>query len=172
MAGRELTREERTALAEVCRRFDTAAVRLHRTPGDALRALVLLLSGGRAVTLGRHVFLPSARAGDLALLAHELTHCRQYEEWGFLRYYRRGAAEQARHLLSRLGAVPDPYDWRRGPPRKFEEYGMEQQGQLVEDAYRGDPTAREIAAMNWSTSASVVSHDAIQRTSDRRSSHT
>ncbi len=169
---RALTGEERDALSAACTGIDPDRVHLHRAPGDLLRGLVLFLSRGRAVTLGRHVFLPEARASDLALLAHELTHCRQYEEWGFFRYYRRGVLEQARHLLSRFGAAADPYDWRRGPPRRVEEYGMEQQGQLVEDAYRGDPTARAIAAANWSTSSSVVSHDAIHRTSDRRSSHT
>ena len=167
-----LSDDERAALAAACTGIDPGRVRLHRTPGDLLRGAVLLLSGGRAVTLGRHVFLPEARARDLALLAHELTHCRQYEEWGFLRYYRRGIAEQARYLLSRLGMASDPYDWRSTPERRFEEYGMEQQGQLVEDAYRGDATARAIAAANWSTSSAVVSHDAIHRTSDRRSSHT
>ena len=169
---RALSSEEREALADACTGLEPDRITLHRTPGSVLRGLVLFLSRGRAVTLGRHVFLPEARARDVALLAHELTHCRQYEEWGFLRYYVRGAAEQARHLLSRMGAAADPYDWRRGPPRRFEEYGMEQQGQLVEDAYRGDPAARAIAAANWPTSSSVVSHDAIQRTSDRRSSHT
>ena len=169
---RALTDAERSALADVCAGLEPDRVRLHRTPGSLLRGLVLFLSRGRAVTLGRHIFVPEARARDLALLAHELTHCRQYQEWGFLRYYRRGLAEQARYLLSRMGAASDPYDWRRGPPRPFEEYGMEQQGQLVEDAYRGDPTARAIAAATWSTSSSVVSHDAIQRTSDRPSSHT
>ena len=141
---RALSCEEREALADACTGLAPDRITLHRTPGEALRSLVLFLSRGRAVTLGRHVFLPEARARDVALLAHELTHCRQYEEWGFLRYYVRGAAEQARHLLSRMGAAADPYDWRRGPPRRFEEYGMEQQGQLVEDAYRGDPAARFI----------------------------
>lgn len=169
---RALSREEREALADACTGLEPDRITLHRTPGEVLRGLVLFLSRGRAVTLGRHVFLPEARGRDLALLAHELTHCRQYREWGFLRYYRRGVAEQARHLLSRVGMASDPYDWRRGPRRRFEEYGMEQQGQLVEDAYRGDPTARAIAAANSSTSSSVVSHDAIHRTSDRRSSHT
>lgn len=169
---RALSSEERDALADACTGLEPDRITLHRTPGEFLRGLVLFLSHGRAVTLGRHVFLPEARSRDLALLAHELTHCRQYREWGFFRYYRRGVAEQARHLLSRVGMAADPYDWRRGPRRRFEEYGMEQQGQLVEDAYRGDPTARAIAAENWSTSSSVVSQDAIHRTSDRRSSHT
>ena len=169
---RGLTTAEREALADACTGIDPDRAHLHRAPGELLRGLVLFLSGGRAVTLGRHVFLPEARARELALLAHELTHCRQYVEWGFFRYYRRGVFEQARHLLSRFGAAADPYDWRRGPERRFEEYGMEQQGQLVEDAYRGDATARAIAAANWSTSSAVVSHDAIHRTSERRSSHT
>ena len=169
---RELTDAERSALGPACERLPAEGVVLHRSPGDALRALVLLFSGDRAVTLGRHVFLPSRCDGDLALLAHELTHCRQYREWGPLRYYARGAVEQGRHLLSRLGLAKNPYDWRSVAQRRFDDYGMEQQGQIVEDAFRGDPSARAIVAANVSTSSSVVSNDAIQRTSDRSSFHT
>ena len=169
---KHLSDSERRALGPACERLPERGVILHRQPGDALRSLVLRLSGDRAVTLGRHVFLPSRCDGDLALLAHELMHCRQYREWGALRYYTRGALEQARHLLSRVGIGRSPYDWRSLPPRPFEEYGMEQQGQIVEDAWRGDASARAIAAANFSTSSSVVSNDAIQRTSDRSSFHT
>lgn len=170
--ARDLTDQERTALGPACERLPERGIVLHRRPGDTLRALVLLFSGDRAVTLGRHVFLPGRCSGDLALLAHELTHCRQYREWGPLRYYARGALEQGRHLLSRVGLARDPYDWRSVAPRRFDEYGMEQQGQIVEDAFRGDPSARAIVAENLATSSSVVSNDAIQRTSDRSSFHT
>lgn len=109
---------------------------------------MLFLSGGRAVALGRHIFLPDAHAADAGCLAHELTHVRQYERWGPVRYYARGAWEQARHLAWRhLGLGADPYDWRRVPPRRFEAYGMEQQAQLVEDAMRGDMEARRVAGL-------------------------
>lgn len=170
--SRRLTDAERLALGGACEGLDLDRVVVHREPGDPVRRAVLLLSAGRAIALGRHLFLPSAHRGDLAVLAHELTHCRQYEKWGALRYYVRGAAEQARHLLSRAGLARTPYDWRAAPLREFHRYGMEQQAQIVEDAYRGDPTARAIVAANSSTSPAVVSQDAIHRTSDRSSFHT
>lgn len=167
-----LTEGERAALRELHGELDDLGVRIRREGRDALRSLVLFLSGGRAIALGKHVFLPSGQEQDLAVLAHELMHCRQYRAWGPVRYYTRGFVEQARHLLSRIGVASNPYDWRSVRPRPFAEYGMEQQGQIVEDACRGDPIARAIVAANRSTSSSVVSHDAIQRTSDRPSSHT
>ena len=51
---RALTDAERSALADVCAGLEPDRVRLHRTPGSLLRGLVLFLSRGRAVTLGRH----------------------------------------------------------------------------------------------------------------------
>jgi hypothetical protein len=167
-----LTDAERAALRELHGELDDLGVRVRREGRDVLRSVVLFLSGGRAIALGRHVFLPPGKARDVATLAHELMHCRQYRAWGPVRYYARGAVEQTRHLLSRIGLAKNPYDWRSVPRRPFAEYGMEQQGQIVEDAWRGDPTARAIALENRSTSSSVVSHDAIHRTSDRASSHT
>ena len=167
-----LTDRERAVLHELHGDLEHLGVRVRREGGDAIRAIVLFLSRGRAIALGRNVFVPGGQEEDLAILAHELMHCRQYEAWGPLRYYARGFVEQATHLLSRLGIAKNPYDWRSGPARTFDEYGMEQQGQLVEDACRGDPVARAIVLANASTSSSVVSHDAIQRTSDRPSSHT
>lgn len=139
-----LTERERAVLREIHGDIESLGVRVRREGGDALRAVVLFLSRGRAIALGRNVFVPSGQEKDAAILAHELMHCRQYEEWGPLRYYSRGVVEQARHLLSRLGMARSPYDWRNAPRRRFEEYGMEQQGQLVEDACRGDPIARAI----------------------------
>ena len=122
----------------------TPSCSIRRDPSDPLRRLVLLCSGGRAVALGHQVFLPDDCADDPAVLAHELHHVRQYEEWGLLRYYARGVREQVQYLLSRAGLAASPYDWRRGGIRRFEEYGMEQQGQIVEDAARGDRVAGEI----------------------------
>ena len=166
-----LTERERAVLRDLHGDIDSLRVHVRREGGDVLRSIVLFLSRGRAIALGRNVFVPGGQEKDVAVLAHELMHCRQYEEWGPLRYYARGFVEQARHLLSRVGIARSPYDWRSVPRRRFAEYGMEQQGQLVEDACRGDPVAREIVLANASTSPSVVSHDAIHRTSDRRSSH-
>ena len=119
-------------------------VTICRQTGDPFRRIVLFLSRGRGVTLGHRIFLPDWCAKDPAVLAHEMEHVRQYEEWGALRYYARGVNEQTQYLLSRMGLAPDPYDWRLAGIKPFEEYGMEQQGQLVEDAARGDGVARDV----------------------------
>ncbi len=114
-------------------------------PAGLVRHLVLRLSRGRAVALGNHVFLPARCEGDLAALAHEVTHCAQYQAWGPLRYYARGAAAQLRDLLYRvLGVGRSPYAYVPVPGRPFEAYGMEQQAQIVEDALRGSAAARAI----------------------------
>ena len=129
--------------------LDPSRVRLYRSactgaPGW-LRRVVLTLSGGRAVALGNRVFLPDQCDGDAAVLAHELTHCAQYQAWGPLRYYARGVTLQLRHLLHRqLGVGRNPYAWQGEGERPFETYGMEQQGQIVEDATRGHPDARRV----------------------------
>ncbi|HEU4700609.1 MAG TPA: DUF4157 domain-containing protein [Gemmatimonadales bacterium] len=128
---------------------DLARVRVHRGTGGVLarcvRAGVLAASGGRAVTLGNHVFLPARAARDRAVLAHEVTHCGQFQRWGAARYFARGALVQARDLVHRLtGRGASPYAYALDG-RPFEAYGMEQQGQLVEDAFRGDALARAVA---------------------------
>ena len=129
--------------------LDLARVRVHRADAGGLagwlRRLVLRLSRGRAIALGNHVFLPGRCEGDLALLAHELTHCAQYQSWGAVRYFSRGAAAQARELLHRgLGLCESPYAYRVEEGKPFDAYGMEQQGQIVEDAVRGSPAARSL----------------------------
>jgi hypothetical protein len=108
---------------------------------------VLTLSRGRAVALGNHVFLPARCEGDLAILAHEATHCAQYQTWGLWRYFRRGAAAQLRDLAHRaLGVGRSPYAYSATPGRPFDAYDMEQQAQIVEDALRGSPAARAITS--------------------------
>jgi hypothetical protein len=152
-----MTEGERRALGALAAWVDLGRVRLHRgTPGEggagglaerALRRVVLVLSTGRAVTLGNHVFLPARQAQDLAVLAHEVTHCGQFQRWGALRYFARGAAVQTRDLVARLtGAVASPYHYVLDG-RPFEAYGMEQQGQIVEDAFRGDARALAVAPL-------------------------
>jgi Domain of unknown function (DUF4157) len=125
-------------------------VRIHSTDSAGLskvfRGLVLWLSRGRAVALGNHIFLPPRSADDLPLLAHELTHCAQYQKWGARRYYARGLSEQARYLLHRLlGVSSSPYAYSIDDAKPFESYGMEQQGQIVEDCFRSDGVARRIS---------------------------
>ncbi len=130
---------------------DWSRVRLYGTrcgrAGTLVRRAVLALSRGRAVALGNRVFLPARCEGDLATLAHEVTHCAQYQAWGPLRYFARGAATQLRDLAHRvLGVGASPYAYTPVPGRPFEAYGMEQQAQIVEDALRGSAAARAIIA--------------------------
>jgi hypothetical protein len=144
-----LTPAERARLGSLPGGVDCARVRLHRQAGGmagAVRAIVLWASRGRAIALGNHVFLPDRCACDLATLAHELTHCGQFQRWGAWRYFTRGAADQARHLAHRwLGAGRSPYEYRIEAGKPFEAYGMEQQGQIVEDCFRGDRAALAVS---------------------------
>lgn len=133
---------ERTALAGLPVPVDWDRVRLYRIgcQGSAgwLRGLVLRLSRGRAVALGNHIFLPARCESDIAVMAHELVHCGQYQAWGPWRYYARGAAARLKELAHRaLRVGTSPYAYRLEPGKPFESYGMEQQGQIVEDAFRG-----------------------------------
>lgn len=134
-----LTAEECGRLECLEGKVNYSCVRLHRGPtGGWFRRVVLRLSCGRAIALGNHVFLPSRCDGDMGVLAHELTHCGQYQAWGPVRYYTRGASEQLRDLLYRtLGIGRSPYAYRLEPHKPFESYGMEQQAQIVEDTFRG-----------------------------------
>jgi hypothetical protein len=121
--------------------LDCARVQLYRETASgfsaAFRRLVLRLSRNRAVALGNHVFLPAHCQHDLAVLAHELTHCSQYQAWGPLRYFSRGTVNQLRDLLHRrLGIGSSPYRYTLEPGKPFSTYGMEQQGQMVEDYFR------------------------------------
>jgi hypothetical protein len=120
---------------------DCSRVRLYGTScrgvSGLLRRTVLVLSRRRAIALGNHVFLPDRHDGDLAILAHELTHCGQYQAWGPLRYFSRGTLEQLRHLFYRkLGLGSNPYHYHANPGMPFTSYGMEQQAQMVEDRFR------------------------------------
>jgi uncharacterized protein DUF4157 len=144
-----LTSAEYRELASITRVVDCDRVRLYRglegTPG-ALRRFVLWASRNRAIALGNHVFLPDRCEGDLAVLAHELTHCGQYQAWGAFRYFSKGITDQLRDLLHRtLRVGSSPYHYRLETGKPFEAYGMEQQGQIVEDCFRGVPTARAIS---------------------------
>jgi hypothetical protein len=140
-----LSPEEQAALGTLAAWVDLSRVRLHRgrpDRPDRLRRAVLWASRGRAVALGNHVFLPNHCAREVPVLAHEVTHCGQYQEWGALAYFGRGAITQLRDLLHRgLGLGESPYGYRAEIGKPFEAYGMEQQGQIVEDCFRGDATA-------------------------------
>lgn len=152
MAGvRHLAPDTCGAIGELPLAVDWSRVRLYggacRRSAGLARRLVLWLSRGRAVALGNHVFLPEHCEHDLAALAHEVTHCAQYQAWGPVRYFGRGVAAQARDLVHRVLRVgSSPYAYRPSPGTPFDAYGMEQQAQIVEDALRGDPAARAIMA--------------------------
>lgn len=142
-----LTVGELAALSPLANWTDLSRVRVHRgddSPlSNALRHVVLSLSRGRACALGNHVFLPDWCRHDVAVLAHEAAHCGQYQRWGAIRYYLRGAAEQARYARwRRLGSGANPYAYVIEPGKPFDAYAMEQQGKIVEDAFRGHPRAR------------------------------
>lgn len=141
MPADHLTPQERTQLGALTTALDCGQVRLYRgqTGGvlGPLRRLVLWASRNRAVALGNHVFLPDRCHADLAVLAHELTHCGQYQAWGAWTYFMRGASAQVRDLLHRgLCLGRSPYRYTVEPGKPFESYGMEQQAQMVEDWFR------------------------------------
>ena len=156
-----LTTEESARLGDLAARVDCTRIRLHRHP-TRLRALVLWLSRGRAVALGNDVFLPDRCADDLATLAHELTHCGQFQRWGAARYFMRGAAAQLQQLLHRAGLGRSPYAYRLEDGKPFDAYGMEQQGQIVEDCFRGNAEALAVSPYRPGDPASGLAggHDA------------
>lgn len=148
---RRVSPEVCAAIGDLPLRVDWSRVRIYGSGSGRvaglLRRTVLGLSLGRAVALGNHVFLPARCEGDLATLAHEATHCAQYQAWGPWRYFTRGAAAQLRDLAFRaLGVGRSPYAYVAAPGRPFDEYGMEQQAQIVEDALRGSAAARAITS--------------------------
>jgi hypothetical protein len=149
MPAERLTTTEYAELGSLPEVVDCSRVRLYRRQGGTtgvLRDAVLWVSRNRAVALGNHVFLPDHCETDVAVLAHELTHCGQYQAWGPVRYFARGLLNQLEDLLHRkfrMGSSPYRYSCEPGKP--FEAYGMEQQGQIVEDCFRGIPGARAIS---------------------------
>lgn len=149
MAAERLTPLECTRLGTLASSLDCSRVRLYRRDEGGiglLRRLVLWGSRNRAVALGNHVFLPDGCHHDLALLAHEVTHCGQYQTWGPVRYFTHGIADQLRELAYRtLRLGSSPYWYRLEPGKPFDAYGMEQQGQIVEDCFRGHPGAQSVS---------------------------
>ena len=158
MPPARLNPSERQALGTLASLLDHRRIRLYRssTTGWArrLRGLVLRLSRNRAVALGNRVFLPDHNEEHLPVLAHELTHCAQYQAWGFWRYFGWGFTAQLRDLLYRTGHVgSSPYQYILEPDKPFSAYGMEQQGQIVEDCFRGYPDALTISPFRPGTMA-------------------
>jgi uncharacterized protein DUF4157 len=150
MPAHRLTSDEYAALGNLGSAVACRQVRLYRGDNSGvaglLRKVVLRLSRNRAIALGNHVFLPDRSERDLPTLAHELTHCGQYQAWGAWMYFARGASAQVRDLLHRtMGIGGSPYQYSGEPAKPFAAYGMEQQGQIVEDCFRGLPAAKAIS---------------------------
>ena len=139
MPVRPLHRAERELLACFAQSVDLDRVRIF-TRYSWLGRLVGRLSGGAAVALGYRIFL--AQDNSLPLLAHELTHVSQYQRWGWWRYYLSGMWNQ---LGLRLLLRRDVYRWREVPGKGFEEFSMEQQGQIVEDCFNAASPRRSEA---------------------------
>jgi len=146
-----VTDDEARALGDLPLRVDLSRVRIHRGGGGraarGLRRAVLSCTRGRGIALGNHVFLPDDCRQSLPVLAHELTHCAQYQAWGPVRYYWRAIGDRIRELRHRRGLGISPYDYSSESPKPFELYGMEQQGQIVEDWFRGLASARELLTL-------------------------
>jgi hypothetical protein len=139
-----LLESERRVVSAIPFEADWSRVRLYRGEcGGAagwLRRQVLRASRNRAVALGNRVFLPDRCERDLGVLAHELTHCAQYQAWGPGVYFARGLITQLRDLVHRtLRLGTSPYSYRVQPGKPFRSYGMEQQAQMVEDCFRRSP---------------------------------
>jgi hypothetical protein len=64
---------------------------------------------------------------------------------------------QARELLYRKVRIgSSPYAYTVNPGKPFSAYGMEQQGQIVEDCFRGKPDARTISPFHPAAAAHAV----------------
>ena len=137
-----LSPDERARLGSLTARVDCDRVRLHRIsrPGaaGALRSVILWASRGRAVALGNHVFLPDAlrdRPGHPGARAHPLRPISGVGAVALLcsRCRPRSSASSCTDAPAWARARTH-YRMEEGKP--FEAYGMEQQGQIVEDSFR------------------------------------
>jgi Domain of unknown function (DUF4157) len=128
-ASRPLISTERELLHCFGDRIDLDRVRIYNSR-SLLGRIVIRFTRGAAFALGYHVFIP--RKITLPIMAHELTHVCQYQEWGVIRYLARGAWNQ---IVLRTILRRDVYQWEPVPGKAFQDYGMEQQGQIVQDCF-------------------------------------
>lgn len=126
---RPLHQAERELLGCFAQSVDLDRVRIF-TQHSRLGRVVARVTGGAAVALGYRIILPGNNS--LPVLAHELTHVSQYQRWGRWRYYLSGAWNQ---VVLRLLLRRDVYRWRTEAGKTFDQYGMEQQGRIVEDCF-------------------------------------
>lgn len=127
--GRPLIASERELLECFASHIDLDRVRIYGSR-TWLARVVGPFTRGAAIALGYRIIIPGRQ--HLPTLAHELTHVCQYQRWGPLLYFTRGAWNQ---LLLRTLLRRDVYRWEFTPGKQFAEYGMEQQGQIVQDCF-------------------------------------
>jgi hypothetical protein len=104
-----------------------------RIARDGLLRLVFSMNGNRAFATWHTINLPEDRAGDRALLIHELTHTRQYERVGSV-YIGQGLWVQSR--LGRRAyeyGGPGGLQADRAAGKRYCDYNREQQGQIAQD---------------------------------------
>jgi hypothetical protein len=128
-ASRPLISAERELLHCFSASIDLDRVRIYNNR-SLLGRIVIHCARGAAIALGYHVFIP--RDATLPIMAHELAHVAQYQEWGALVYLARGAWNQ---IVLRFLFGRDVYHWEPKPGKDFASYGMEQQGQIVQDSF-------------------------------------
>ncbi|MEO8200650.1 MAG: hypothetical protein ABI679_09040 [Gemmatimonadota bacterium] len=137
--GRPLTPAEVVMLGSFASQVDLSRVRIYSRQTIFGRVLSVL-SRGSAIALGFRIVVP----GEVlpALLAHEMVHVHQYERWGAVRYLANGFWHQfiLRGLLGR-----DVYAWEFVSGKSFDQFGMEQQGQIVQDCFDPASPKRRVA---------------------------
>lgn len=140
-ASRPLVSAERELLQCFSGSIDLDRIRIYNRR-SWLGRVVIRLTRGAAIALGYRVFIPHDIS--LPVMAHELAHVCQYQEWGALRYLAQGAWNQVvlRTLLRR-----DVYRWDFQPGKAFRDYGMEQQGQIVQDCFDLSSSKRAAAQL-------------------------
>ena len=127
--SRPLVSSERELLHCFGGTIDLDRVRIYNSR-SLLGRVIIGLTRGAAIALGYRIFIP--RDITLPVMAHELAHVCQYQEWGALRYLARGAWNQ---IVLRVLLGRDVYGWEPKEGKPFSEYGMEQQGQIVQDCF-------------------------------------
>ncbi|MGI8483982.1 MAG: RHS repeat-associated core domain-containing protein [Thermomicrobiales bacterium] len=119
--GRRLTDAEIKQLGNLCNAVDCSTITILPTPFP------------RSFTFDHTIFLSNNDKGDASILAHEMTHVARYDQFGALRYITDGVVAQTQYDLG----TSDPYNYLgKLDGRTFYQYGIEQQGQMVQDCVR------------------------------------
>jgi RHS repeat-associated protein len=137
--GRPLTPEERASLGELCTQTNVC---------DKIRIYDQSLTSS-GLTLGYNIFLPAG--ASTYLLAHEVYHSVQYQQWGSQAYYMMTGSDLfdrlIGHRFSDSPYISDPY---RLPPRvtagDFFGYNAELQATIVGRCFAGGYRSTESCA--------------------------